>query len=309
VVVVAIDAGQSGVRGVATGGGPERRTQGAGFAEPLADPGAPGRVTDALVTFIGRLAPDGVDRVAVGLSGIDQADEGVVEVARAVRERTGARSVRIASDVVTWHLAAFGGGPGVVAAVGTGSVALAADGAGACARTDGWGHLLGDQASGFAVGRAGLASALAAFDGRGGSSDLLERAVRRFGPAAGIAAMVHGSGAVVAACASFAADVVESARSGDAVAIEIWDTTGRALGSMIVGAWHRVFTRGQVVPVAVVGSLVEAGRLVLEPCDSALERHGLVASVPALDALTGALRLATTSLGTYPDLVVEECDA
>lgn len=307
--VAGIDAGQTGVRGVVLRMGSERRAEGPGFAEPLAVPGAAGRVTDALVAFLGRLAPGGVDNVAVGLSGIDRAGEDVAVVARAVRDRTGARTVRIGSDVVTWHLAAFSGGPGVVAAVGTGSVALAADGEGGCARADGWGHLLGDQASGFAVGRAGLASALAAFDGRGGSSDLLERAVLRFGPAEAIAGVVHGSGATVAACASFAADVAESARSGDAVAVAIWDAAGRALGSMVLGAWRRVFSTGQAVPVAVVGSLVEAGPLLLDPCVAVLERHHLGVSVQALDALTGAVRLATASLGVYPDLVVEECDA
>lgn len=307
--VAGVDVGQSGVRGVVLAAGSERRADGPGFAEPLAVPGAPDRVAGALVSFLRHLAPGGVDRVAVGLSGIDRAGEGVAVVARAVRDRTGARTVRIASDVVTWHLAAFAGGPGVVAAVGTGSVALAADGEGCCARADGWGHLLGDQASGFAVGRAGLASALAAFDGRGGSSDLLERAVRRFGPADAIAGVVHGSGAAVAACASFAADVADSARSGDGVAVEIWDAAGHALGTMVLGAWRRVFSSDRIVPVAVVGSLVEAGSLLLDPCVAVLERHGLAMGVQPIDGLVGVVRLASVPLTAYPDLVVEACDA
>ena len=63
---------------------------------------------------------------------------------------------------------------------------LAIDGEGGCHRADGWGHLLGDDGSGFAVGRAGLASAMRAVDGRGGSRPLLERALARFGSVEGM---------------------------------------------------------------------------------------------------------------------------
>ena len=53
-------------------------------------------------------------------------------------------------------------------AAGTGTVCVARRGE-RLVKVDGWGSLLGDAGSGFAIGRAGLDSALRHADGRGGS--------------------------------------------------------------------------------------------------------------------------------------------
>ena len=102
-------------------------------------------------------APGSVGVVCVGLSGFADALPDLERLAAELARRLGAARVVIASDVVTSYLGALGLRPGVVMAAGTGSVALAADGAGAVAFVDGWGHLLGDAGSGFAIGQAGLA--------------------------------------------------------------------------------------------------------------------------------------------------------
>ncbi|MDD5656248.1 MAG: BadF/BadG/BcrA/BcrD ATPase family protein [Elusimicrobia bacterium] len=70
-----------------------------------------------------------------------------------------ARRVVVVSDVELAHAAAFSGGPGVLVVGGTGSIALARDGSGAARRSGGWGQLLGDEGSGFWIGRRALRDA------------------------------------------------------------------------------------------------------------------------------------------------------
>src|SRR5437763_608728 len=62
---------------------------------------------------------------------------------------------------------AIGFGPGVVVIAGTGSVAVGRNAGGEEARAGGWGPIVGDEGSGYAIARAGLAAVLRAYDGRG----------------------------------------------------------------------------------------------------------------------------------------------
>ena len=70
--------------------------------------------------------------------------------------RPWADRVAAVSDVELAHAAAFGGGPGVLILAGTGSIAVAKDRQDRWQRAGGWGQLLGDEGSGFWIGRAAL---------------------------------------------------------------------------------------------------------------------------------------------------------
>jgi N-acetylglucosamine kinase-like BadF-type ATPase len=105
-------------------------------------------------------------------------------------------------------------------AAGTGTVCVAR-GPRRWAKVDGWGSLLGDAGSGFAIGRAGLDAALRHVDGRGGSAVLLKAAERRFGPAPALVERIHAAPVPTRAVASFAADVAREAAAGDGVAAAI----------------------------------------------------------------------------------------
>ena len=82
-------------------------------------------------------------------------------------EGVGVESLAIASDGLTALLGAIGRRDGVVVAAGTGTACLARRGR-RFAKVDGWGSLLSDAGSGFAIGRAGLDAALREYDGRAG---------------------------------------------------------------------------------------------------------------------------------------------
>lgn len=91
------------------------------------------------------------------VSGLVVASRGVWTAAerRAVtsRVRSLGREVAAISDVEAALLGALGGGPGVVLLAGTGSIALGRTARGRWVRAGGLGPLLGDEGSGFWIGR------------------------------------------------------------------------------------------------------------------------------------------------------------
>ena len=76
---------------------------------------------------------------------------------------------------------AFKGRPGVIVIAGTGSFALAKDHRGTTHRAGGWGRILGDEGSGYAIGRDGLNAVTKFLDGRGRPTLLTTLIDHRFG--------------------------------------------------------------------------------------------------------------------------------
>ena len=95
----------------------------------------------------------GADALVVGSRGIWTAAE-----RRAVARRVAgaARRVEVLSDAQIAHLGALGIGAGLLILAGTGSIVIGRDGDGRWARAGGFGPLLGDEGSGFWLGRAWL---------------------------------------------------------------------------------------------------------------------------------------------------------
>jgi N-acetylglucosamine kinase-like BadF-type ATPase len=178
---LAVDAGQTEIRAALTG---ERglRTATAPGVLRLGGGTGPDEVAAGLVAAVTGLGalPAPVPPAAIGLSGFEAASErDLRRVHELLRRELGLQQVAIASDGLTSLLGALGDRPGAVVAAGTGTVCVARDGE-RMAKVDGWGSLLGDAGSGFAIGRAGLDAALRRLDGRGGSAALLAAAERRF---------------------------------------------------------------------------------------------------------------------------------
>ncbi len=87
----------------------------------------------------------------------------------------GTDRVRVVSDIEAAAAAALEEGPGVVLCSGTGSFAVARDGAGRLWRVGGRGHLLGDEGSAYAIVVAAARAAVRARDRVGPATDLLPR--------------------------------------------------------------------------------------------------------------------------------------
>jgi N-acetylglucosamine kinase-like BadF-type ATPase len=75
----------------------------------------------------------------------------------------------------------IGKGEGMILISGTGSICYGRNKDGSEARTGGWGHLIDDEGSGYAIGRDILSAAVRSYDKRSGDSILLPMVLRTIG--------------------------------------------------------------------------------------------------------------------------------
>ncbi|WP_298891490.1 N-acetylmuramic acid 6-phosphate etherase [uncultured Serinicoccus sp.] len=287
--LLAVDLGKTGARGRWRRGEEVREADGPGVVGLAAADGVE-QVVGAVRSLSGALGLGGsrVDVLAVGLVGYHAASARRDDLAAALLEEF-ADTVVLTGDVTTTYVGAVGDRPGVVVAAGTGAVALAADVAGRTAVRDGWGFLLGDDGSGYAVGRAGLRAALEHRDGRGGAAALEQAATRRFGDLAGLPSAVHSAEHPSRLVASFARDVAEAARAGDPVAVQIWQDAAAALARTAMAARDAV---DPALPVCLAGGLTEVGPLLTEPFAAAVGGAVLPAAGTSLDGAETLARQA-----------------
>lgn len=217
----------------------------------------------------------------------------------------GAREVRAAADVVCAHAGAFPHGDGVVLAAGTGVIALGVDQkTGRWERVDGWGHLLGDAGSAFAIGRAGLEAVMRATDRRGPATTLLTEATARYGDPHRLSRTIYTSPSVITDLAGFAVVVIEQAAVDD-VARKIVQAAAEELTHTAATA-ARVFGDGDTAQLATTGRLIQPGNYLDVELDRQLSAsgHRLKRVAPASGPLDGAARLASQEeLSPYTALI------
>ncbi|MFG2137868.1 N-acetylglucosamine kinase [Streptomyces sp. NPDC048650] len=204
----------------------------------------------------------------------------------------GVHRLALAADAVTAYAGALGQRPGAVVAAGTGMIAMGTDltAAGGWRRADGWGHLLGDCGGGAWIGRAGLAAALRAHDGRpGGSRALLACAEAEFGPVTGLPAALYPRPDRPAVLASFAPAVARCASDDPVSAQILTDAAGH-----IADAAAAVCPPGTRRTVALTGGLLALGEPLLAPLRAALAERLPEArrETPLGTPLDGALTIA-----------------
>ena len=104
--------------------------------------------------------------ICLGIAGVDRPNDAAL--VRGIMKRIGFPSrVLIVNDALIALETGAPGQPGVVIISGTGSIAYGRNAAGEAARSGGWGYVLGDEGSGYWIGRAALRAVLRAADHRG----------------------------------------------------------------------------------------------------------------------------------------------
>jgi glucosamine kinase len=301
---LAVDAGQTRIRAALDDGRGPRSASAPGVVR--VGPGAgPEVIAGRLVAAVAELGPlpEPAPPAAIGLSGFEaMGPEGLGLVADAFRASVGVERLAIATDGLTALLGAIGPRDGVVVAAGTGTACLGRRG-NRFAKVDGWGSLLSDAGSGFAIGRAGLDAALRAYDGRGGSERLMDAARTRYGTIERIAERIYSEPVPTRAVADFAADVGAEAEAGDELAREILRDAARELAISACAAAGRLFEPQEPVVVSYTGNVFQAATLIVEPFTREVEalRPGASVVPPSGDPLAGAFLLAELASGLRPE--------
>src|SRR5512138_90050 len=105
--------------------------------------------------------------ICLGIAGVDRAED--QEVVLGIMDRIGYKAAILGDD------------PGIVVVSGTGSIAYGRNARGEAARAGGWGYVLGDEGSGYWIGRHALRAVVRHADGRGRETSLTPRLLRHFG--------------------------------------------------------------------------------------------------------------------------------
>lgn len=236
----------------------------------------------------GRLAGDVLFVGAAGAGREPERDE----LRKALRTENLATKVVVATDIEIALAGAFDEGPGIVVSAGTGSVAVGRDRSGRRHRIGGYGWQMGDEGSGYAIGRAALGAVSRAEDGRSPRTALSDKvlAVTR---SENFDALVRwAASATPAEVAALAPYVLEVAAHGDPLAQGIADYASRELTQLAICLLPMMDVEPPV-PVALTGGLLTSnGTLRRSVLARLQEEPGLTPVELPVDAVQGAIRLA-----------------
>lgn len=198
-----------------------------------------------------------------------------------------AHNVQIVDDGAPLIAAGLPDGWGIVLIVGTGSAAFGRSETGQTARAGGWGYLIGDEGSGFAIGRDALRKMTEAYDRDDTLSSMMEAIAKRWSIQAprDIVDRIYRSPEPRQRIAELAPLVGDAAESGDVIAREILVAGAKELAQLVQTVAIRLGIESATIPLAISGGV---------GVNSALMREEIIAN------LTGR------KLAMKPITVVEE---
>jgi N-acetylglucosamine kinase-like BadF-type ATPase len=206
----------------------------------------------------------------------------------------------VVNDVVAAWAAATGARPGIGVISGTGSNVLGVGRNGRVWRAGGWGHLLGDEGSGYWLGIESIRAALHDRDGSGLETALSGAAEEFFGARSveAVAACVYSRPLSKSEIAAFATETARLAGRGDVVARELYERGARELGKQIAAVIRRTGLEGSF-PVGLIGSAFKAGGVFVEPLTRAVRGLAPEAEVSVVEMapVGGSLLLAMRACG------------
>ena len=237
--------------------------------------------------------------VCVGMAGVDRPNDARLLRGMLSRLCRGSRTL-VVNDALIALEAGAPGLSGVVLIAGTGSIAYGRDAHGHAARAGGWGHVLGDEGSGFWLGRQALRAVLRAADQRGEPTALADRVKAHFGVAReqDLVHPIYEGGMKPKVVAELAALVGETAEAGDAVATRLVDVGAAELAGSAFSVARRLGLLDLDLPLPLAGGVFSAVPIVRTRVIERLARL-LPHARPALlseEPASGALSLATALL-------------
>jgi N-acetylmuramic acid 6-phosphate etherase len=210
-------------------------------------------------------------------------------------ERGIARHVKVTGDAEPILAAASPDNVGIALICGTGSMAWGRNREGATARAGGWGYLLGDEGSAYAIARAGLQAAVRAADGRSEPTALLDVMQRELDAATPqqLVERVYAPETTRERLASLAKAVFEAARK-DAVALAIVHAAGKELALHIVVLCRGLGFGSGSYPLAFAGGVILEQSSLREKVLASLARDEFAPSEVVLvtEPARGAVALA-----------------
>lgn len=205
------------------------------------------------------------------------------------------RRVAIVSDVLPILAAGSPECCGVALIAGTGSSAFGRAADGNAKRCGGWGYLLGDEGSGYAIGRAALQRALRVLESGSPAHGLADSMLNAIGASSvtELTRAIYGSADPRHTIAAFTPIVASAADRGDPVACEIFTDAAASLAELAARTAATVGLTGTNFSLAISGGVLINSPRLQQLLQAELDKHGLKCGVNVIDEpLAGCVRLA-----------------
>jgi len=241
---------------------------------------------------------------AVCLTGVGRESDRKI-VLQALRRKKLAPKIIVDSDAIAGLTGALGLAPGIIVIAGTGSIAFARDQHGQIHRAGGWGYLIGDEGSGYAIARDGINAALKDFDGRGQKTQLRQLFEEKFrvNRIDEIISKIQLPKPDRGAIASLAPLVFGAAKNGDAVAQEIIQRAGFELGRLIAAQLSNLRDVPPPITVSFLGNLFQQKDMLMAGILKALvgEMQKIKIVEPRFPPVAGAALIALAAIDVATD--------
>ncbi len=233
--------------------------------------------------------------ICLGMAGVDRPEDAAV--VRGIMTRIGYKArILVVNDALIALEAGVGDAPGVVIVAGTGSIVYGRNARWEAARAGGWGYLLGDEGSGYWMGRLALRAVVREGDKRGRPTLMTPRVLGHFGVErpSDLIRQVYRHAVQPTAIAALAAHVQAAAAAGDAVAAGIIESGAQALTAAAVAVAGRLALQATAFDLVLAGGIFRAVPLLSEHVTALLARSlpGARVRPLACEPAAGAVRLA-----------------
>jgi glucosamine kinase len=208
----------------------------------------------------------------------------------------------VVNDVVGAWATATAGQPGIGVISGTGSNVFGVGRDAQTWRAGGWGHVLGDEGSGYWLGVQSIKAALRDREASGPATSLSDAAADFFETSSveELAAKVYAQPLTKSEIAAFAVETARIAEHGDAVARAIYVEGARLLGEQVAAVIGGTGLEGSF-PVGLIGSVFKSGEIIIDPISRSI--HALApeaeVSVVEMAPVGGSVVLAAGVCGAH----------
>ncbi|MBA2115266.1 BadF/BadG/BcrA/BcrD ATPase family protein [Bremerella alba] len=177
----------------------------------------------------------------------------------------------------------YAGSIGLIA--GTGSVAIGRDSLGRYAISGGWGPLLGDDGSGFAIGRAALRATLRALESGATTIGLVEQVCEalRACTSHDLKSVIAGTDDLRELVASLAPIVLSESNETDPLCVAIITRAAADLGEMVQSLHSRLQIPCEEMCIVLSGGILQAQSLLTIQLSRELLARGIRANIERID--------------------------
>ena len=235
------------------------------------------------------------EAICLGMAGAGR-EEGV-KILEGMAGRMGFTcKVIITSDVRTALYGGIGSEEGIIVIAGTGSICYGRNNAGESCRAGGWGHRIGDEGSGYAIGLKALQSIMRSFDGRERYTALTPAVLGslKMSSPEELVSYVYRSDTGKKEISDIAKIVDQVCMSGDAVAVGIQKNAAYELYLCAKSVIEKLHLMNQPAEMAVGGSLLTKSKFIRDEFCSIMNKQYPLVGISDMkhDAAWGAVLIA-----------------